>query len=240
MKVFVVNLARDTERMADKSAELGRLGVAFERFEAVSGRDLPSAEKNAAVDRFRWWCARGYRVTDGEIGCALSHHAIYRKTIDEDLPAVCVLEDDVPLADLFPEQLRRVGEWIDPAKPQVVLLTNHTPERCDDWCVRPAAWDCFAEAYVVTQSAARAILAANTPLKAPCDNWHRWVKTGVIELFHAFPTACRHTGMRFGSATVAYPIVERMSPLRRFAHKCVRLVFRPVDDLLLLFERKAR
>ena len=59
MKVFLVNLDKNPERLAAADAQLRKLGVEYERFPAVYGADLPKAEKRQAVNRFRWWCAVG-------------------------------------------------------------------------------------------------------------------------------------------------------------------------------------
>ena len=40
MKTFVVNLAKNTERMASMEAQLGALGMEYERIEAVYGKAL--------------------------------------------------------------------------------------------------------------------------------------------------------------------------------------------------------
>eukprot|EP00439_Symbiodinium_sp_Y106_P057730 s1873_g8.t1 len=43
--------------------------------------------------------------TKGMVGCFMSHRRIWQKVVDDDLPAVVVLEDDVRLVDNFKARL---------------------------------------------------------------------------------------------------------------------------------------
>ena len=43
--IYVINLDRDTERLASISANLAALGLPFERLPAVIGKDVPEWEK---------------------------------------------------------------------------------------------------------------------------------------------------------------------------------------------------
>ena len=59
MKVYLINLDSETERLAAADAQLKRLGVEYERFPAVRGSALTKGERDVAVNGFRWWCAVG-------------------------------------------------------------------------------------------------------------------------------------------------------------------------------------
>lgn len=231
MKVFLINLDKNPDRLAAADAQLKRLGVEYERFPAVYGKALSEEEKRRAVNRFRWWCAVGRTIRDGEIGCALSHYAIYRRMVEERIPMACVLEDDVLLEDAFPDQLRRVEAWVRPGEPQVVLLSNHTQERHMDAGVFPAKSDMFAEGYVLTGCAAQRLLGANLPMQVPCDHWGRWVRSGAIRLYHAFPTVCAQNRRDFASGTVSPDSfdVRRLPTFARFPHKAKRVLGKVLD-----------
>lgn len=194
MKVFLINLDKNPERLRKCDAQLRHLGVDYERFPAVYGKTLPKELKKRHVHGFLWWCAGGRRVLDGEIGCALSHIGVYRKIIAEGLDFACVLEDDVILTPYFADQLKRVEGWVDSGSPQVVLLSNHTKREPEDdgaWRISWTKGDRGAEGYVITRPAAIAMIRANYPLRAAADTWPRWVRRAGIELFHAFPVVCR-------------------------------------------------
>jgi len=84
--VFVISLARATERRTAVERHLRRLAVAFERFEAVDGRalDLP--------DTLRVHPECG--IPPGQIACCLSHFEVYERIVAERIPVACVMEDD--------------------------------------------------------------------------------------------------------------------------------------------------
>lgn len=235
MKVLLINLEKDTDRLAAADRQLKRLGVAYERFPAVYAKDLPQDELAKSVNRFRWWCAIGRPVMVGEIGCAMSHYSIYRQMAEP----TCVLEDDVVLDDRFPEVLAHVERHIDSTRPQVILLSNHTryiPNLPSIPNLQASTSDMYAEGYVLTPLAANAILKANWPLQAPCDHWGRWAKRGVIELYHAFPTVCRQDQTQYESGTVAngcFRVSELSVPMYVF-HKSKRIIGKIIDNVLPL------
>lgn len=228
MKVVLINLEKDQDRLRAADAQLKALGVDYERISAVYGKTIAPEARDRKVDRFRWWCAVGRPYTSGEVGCALSHF----KAWESCETAVCVLEDDVILAPEFPAVLERVGKWINPAKPQVVLLSNHSGETGEGVC--RSGGDMYTEGYVITHAAVKALRTSNNPLQTPCDWWGRWARRGVIELYHAFPTVCSQNQSQYESGTVQ-PGCLRVSELSLLAfawHKLKRLVGKVLDRVL--------
>lgn len=234
MQIFVVNLARDTMRWEAVHSQLLNAEVEHERFPAVNGRVLPQEERRKTVNSFRWWCAVGRPVRVGEIGCALSHYGIYKMVKDS---PVCILEDDVILDKKFKSVLAYVERNIDCSLPQVILLSNHTHKRQDvstDLCLRQAKSDMYTEGYVITPLAADALLKANFPLQCPCDWWGRWVRKGIIKLYHAYPTVCSQDQTQYVSGTVDSDAfnVKNLSLFRFCLHKFLRLIGIIVDRML--------
>lgn len=230
MKVYLINLDKDKERLAAADAQLTRLGVAYERVRAVYAKELSQAELDAAVNKRRWKLAVGRPVRAGEIGCAMSHYMVYREMTEP----VCMLEDDVILDERFQAVLKTVDQWIDPNRPQVVLLSNHTRE-IGSGIVRTQG-DMYTEGYVITPSAAQALLKANWPMQVPCDHWGRWVGRGLIELYHAFPTVCRQDQAQYESGTVDKGCfrVSELGPVAWAWHKAKRLMGKTLDRMLPL------
>lgn len=251
MKVFVLNLDRDRERLEAVDKQLRRLGVEYERIPAVYGKSLSTAEKNSKVNRFRWWCAVGRPITDGELGCALSHATAYRKIVKEELPMACVLEDDVVLDDRIPLVLNGLSQMLQSAVSQVALLSNHSypegqvgdghngfrsPSGMVDLSLTAIESDMFAEGYVITSAAAKALLRANDPVITCCDWWGRWRKLGHIELYHAFPTVCSQDKSRYESHTAEGMIcaVRNRSLLGWTGYKLKRLVGKLMDRMFVV------
>lgn len=235
MKVYLINLDSEKERLAAADGELKRMGVKYARFSAVRGAALTKVKQDAAVNRFRWWCAVGRPCRVGEIGCALSHYGIYKQI--EDRP-ICILEDDVVLDSQFKAVLEHVEKFVDVNKSQVVLLSNHANanNNAEVFSVVPSKSDMYAEAYVITPKAAIALLKANLPLQCPCDWWGRWARRGIIELYHAFPTVCSQDQAQYASGTVGVGCfkVSELNRFRWLMHKGKRLIGKIIDWILPL------
>ena len=236
LKTFVINLEKDTERMASIDRQLRQLGLVYERISAAYGKDLSVGERREVFSAFRWWCAMGRPVAPAEIGCALSHYNIYRRmTEDESLQYCCILEDDIALSQAFNSTLKEVERWIDPMKPQVVILNDHQNAYggLSVGIHRSPGGTC-TDGYVLTRVAARNLLDANLPIIVPCDTWGRWVRQGRIELYHAVPAVVRQMQDVFGSMTSENRSDVSKLPLpKRILHKAKRAVGKTLDMCLV-------
>ncbi|MBS0848442.1 glycosyltransferase family 25 protein [Citrobacter sp. JGM124] len=100
MKVFVINLARDVNKRLWIEKECARQDLDFEIYSAVDGGGLSEAFLNENVFDY----GKNF-MTNGEIGCALSHINLYKKIIDDDLKYALIIEDDAVLDDGLKELL---------------------------------------------------------------------------------------------------------------------------------------
>ena len=149
---------------------LKREGIPVHRFEAI--RPTP--------DMMQATVAPGKKFTKGEVGCNLSHRALWTELLSQpEGSTMLILEDDVelpmhhdrkkPLSDQIAEFMRGVPEdW------GIVFLG-----RCWDLC-----WACkrinqntvqtknalCTHAYALTQKAARLLLASNDPQALAVDH----------------------------------------------------------------------
>jgi glycosyl transferase family 25 len=98
--VYVINLDRSPQRLDHMGAQLGRLGIAFERLRAVDGREL----KPDYVAGFP-------PMSASQIGCFLSHKLAWQRIAEGDAPYGIVLEDDIHIAPGFAD-LTRSTNWI--------------------------------------------------------------------------------------------------------------------------------
>ncbi|MCZ4058658.1 glycosyltransferase family 25 protein [Pantoea sp. LMR881] len=116
MKIFIINLKNSTERRAKMEQQLRLLGLDYVFTEAVEGNKLSSDEKTNATSTLN------YAFLDGEIGCALSHQAIYAKMIADNIEQALILEDDVTL----PENLKNILDSITfpSASAAIILLSR--------------------------------------------------------------------------------------------------------------------
>ena len=101
LKVFVINLASSDVRRNKVIKRLKALGVDFEIFEAVDGRQDP----HPLFERYDDHKRRLYRrkkLAGGELGCFASHFLLWEKCAELNQPIV-VMEDDVYVANNFGE-----------------------------------------------------------------------------------------------------------------------------------------
>ena len=227
---FLINLDRHPDRLAAAQKRLSQVGVEAVRFPAVDGSALSPAARRAAVSRFHALLAHGCLYTPGQIGCALSHHAVYRRMIDENIPAALVFEDDMLLTPGFSATLTAAKKAVDLARPQVFLFSDGTYPplpHADGAFVRATCGDC-AEVYLITLPAARELLRVNSPMVVPFDSWTRFSARGHIELYRATPA----TATQDHTFQSVVPINGRpANGLLRLFWKAARLIEKPLDAL---------
>ena len=227
---FLINLDRHPDRLATAQKRLLQAGVEVMRMPAVDGSALSSSERRAAVSRFHALLAHGCLYTPGQIGCALSHHAVYRRMIEEKLPAALVFEDDILLAPGFPASLAAAETLLNTNRAQVFLFSDGTfPPLPSDGnaFTRTKDGDC-AEAYLLTLPAARELLRVNSPMVVPFDSWSRFTARGHIELYRATPA----TATQDHTFQSVVPINGRpANGFLRFFWNLARLVELPLDAL---------
>lgn len=207
MKTYVINLDRNPERLAFMRGQLERLSLDFERFPAVYGKSLSEEERAKGFSRVRSFIASKKRMSDAEIGVAMSHVGCYRRLLATDEPAALIFEDDVALGAGFSDALARVGKFIDPSRPQVVVFSGYGVENAETlpeeiraeksiWC---------ADAYCVTRAAAELLLKANDPVITVADSFKRWHRRFGLELYRALPATVRQDDVTFASENTVLP-----------------------------------
>lgn len=93
--IFVISLARSQDRRTRIAARLQELSLEFEFFDAVDGKDLSDYHHSLVDYSFAdFRKTYGRPLSNGEVGCALSHALLYKKIVDENIPHAVILEDD--------------------------------------------------------------------------------------------------------------------------------------------------
>jgi len=99
MRTFVLNLEHNTERKKYMQELLKDMPIDYEFFPAVYGRNIENINEVYNSELAQKKAKRQLNV--GEIGCALSHKAIYKKMIDENISQALILEDDISFLPNF-------------------------------------------------------------------------------------------------------------------------------------------
>jgi glycosyl transferase family 25 len=207
VKTFLINLDRNPERLAFMRGQLDGLGIAFERFPAIYGRELSPEARAKGFSRTRSFIASKKCLSDAEIGVAMSHVGCCRRMVEEDERYALILEDDVVLSGDFPSTLSRVEAFLNPGRPQLVVLSGYGVAGAESMPpeirAEKSAW--CADAYVLTLPAAKLILEANDPVITVADSFKRWRRWFGLELYRALPATARQDDETFKSENQVLP-----------------------------------
>lgn len=184
LPIHVINLARNPERLAHMAAELGRLGLAWQRFEAVDRLRESEARLTAAFGTGR--LARDYPATPGDMACSLSHQRLWQAIAAGPAEAAVVLEDDARLAEGFADfadeavvarmlqhtmGVLKLEFWPGPQQSRRLPLGQALGEAAAGSVLyRMRSTFLGSCAYVLTRPAAAALLAGFPRLRVPVDH----------------------------------------------------------------------
>jgi glycosyl transferase family 25 len=99
--LFVISLQDARRRREKVVAACAPHAITPIILDAIDGRQGLPAALEGNVDRGRARQHVGRTLSDAELACALSHQAIYRRIVDEELPGAIILEDDAILSPGF-------------------------------------------------------------------------------------------------------------------------------------------
>ncbi len=222
LEVYVLNLDRSPDRLADIAGRLTRLGLPFTRVPAVDGQAIGLLPwEGFDADLYRW--RHGKVPNPGELGCYLSHLATMRQFLGSGGEYALVLEDDAVFDDDFVSVLRDAIANAD-AWDILTLYGNRlgapmATRRLDGGRSIVGFWltQTGTVGYLINRDGARACLATLMPMSLPID--------------HAL-TRSWETGVRF-RGLVPFPLSTKKGPstitlVRRFPHwrRAPALIFR--------------
>ncbi|RZF50804.1 glycosyl transferase [Acinetobacter halotolerans] len=93
MKNFVISLTYANQRRDHISSIFEKQSIEFSFFDAVTPDTMEQVAKDLNVDITKTELAKS------EIACLLSHAALWKKTIDENLSYIAIFEDDIHLGE---------------------------------------------------------------------------------------------------------------------------------------------
>lgn len=218
LQARVINLDRDTARMARMAARLDALGIAFERFAAVDGRNLPDwlvpllpppPERLARP------------LTPGEIGCYASHLELARRCLEGDADAMLVMEDDQGIADDLPELLAACDRL--PAGWHLVRLSGQPRQAWLDLgaltggrhLARYLRAPIGTGAYLVSRAGCARLLAMGAAARGAVDEDMRAVWRHGLDTYGIVPPPFDHNA--FGASSIDAAAPRAQQPKRRLA-----------------------
>lgn len=103
MKIYIINLEKSTDRLTHQIKQFDRLGLNFERLNAVSIQDIT---EEFYLSHLKY----GQRlIKQGEMACFLSHKKAWELVVLHNEPCV-ILEDDALLVHDFADLLKAIEE----------------------------------------------------------------------------------------------------------------------------------
>lgn len=195
MKTFVISLKSEVARRNAMREQLESLRLDYEFFDAIRGSehfDDPRWYDDASARRLE-----GRSLRPGEVGCALSHAAVYAEIVKRGIPWALILEDDAMLHKALPAILSAIEDGAG-GQGQLISLS-----RCDAYVpwTKERLWGQFSIAtpclvkegaigqsvgYVISLDAAKAIATVNVPVKFPADSWGHY--RGLVKFKGVLPT----------------------------------------------------
>ena len=93
--IYLINLDQSTDRLVQCDRVLKQHNLAYERVPAVLGKELTQEQIDACYDADENRKHYYRTLSQGEIGCYLSHRKCWQKIAESELPFGIVLEDDI-------------------------------------------------------------------------------------------------------------------------------------------------
>ena len=179
MKSYLINLDKDTERLAFFKANFDRLNIPFERVSAVDGRLFSEqAYQDFMKERPRDYNRpEGKQWLRGQMGCFLSHYSVWQKIAESKHNFAAVFEDDIHISD----DLKYILEddfWIPDHVDVIRLETSTNRVRLDAratlsyaghpaYQVKSTSW--CAGAYIMHRRLAQQLVALPAKYHEPAD-----------------------------------------------------------------------
>lgn len=193
LAVFAISLPRFKKRYAYINGHLAaRFGNGYE----ILGIDGAEADADSVGD---------HRLSPGQIGCALSHLAAYKRIEERNLPYALIVEDDAVLPknicqildDLSPyfsdEEIIQLYNWGGGGEysGQMTVKIHRNMMLCHPMRASDLGG---TSTYVIGSGAARGILSANYPVKVTADNWEFFFKSEAVKvarILHPSPVSVK-------------------------------------------------
>lgn len=193
---LVINLDKSVDRLTQVSNQLAKLNIPFERIRAINGKELNESIKKSIIypiDHFETKVRFTRALTDGEIGCFLSHRKCWERLLESNEDWALVMEDDITISHLAYKYLLN-SSWI-PNDVQICQISCLEPlqkgrigiERPIDSTlsiVTPKSPTSLGtQAYLISRSFALRALELSIKLPAPVDNF---MFSPWFDLYHEF------------------------------------------------------
>lgn len=222
MKTYVINLKRCPERrlyMENLLSKYPFLNIEF--IDAVDGKLLSETQKEEQFDRKAAFKLYGKQLSDGEIGCTLSHQLCYKKIINGKDDFALILEDDLLIKRTDIEAILQNIIQIKEEKALAILLSGDyywTRKKCFfSYYSLAKVYDASCtQAYIINKKAAKALNHKRPYFLA--DDWVLFKQK--IDLYAIYPHLMDQNRAEFDSEVKANQIgiIKMNLSIKRYIH----------------------
>lgn len=196
LTIFVISLKKSIRRRKKITQRLHSLGLKFTFIDAVVGEDIPHAEKSRLCSRKRKEFLR-FPLSNGALGCLMSHRLVWQKMQDDGIDCALVLEDDaiiatevvdtLPLLENFKGNFDMINLHDRKGRPliDVAQISN-------SHSLTTTRYNAIATvSYMINQKAAKHLLSISLPAIFEVDVlMNRWWEHGLQTLVVAPQVVC--------------------------------------------------
>ncbi len=180
VRIFIISLKSATARRAAVSEQLTALGLSYQFFDAVLGRDALAHFRSVDPTLYRLNTRR--EPIANEMGCYASHLSLWKLSVELNEPIV-ILEDDCLFHPNFPDAIRVTSKLID--RFGFIRLQSHARPRkkatslaaCKVLEAEGFSVSYLSDvplclvAYAISPGAAASLVRSSTTLTAPVDKF---------------------------------------------------------------------
>ncbi|WP_306152666.1 glycosyltransferase family 25 protein [Roseovarius sp. MMSF_3281] len=208
-RAYVLHLERATARRANAQALLDTCGLEGEIWPAVDGAQCPADEIENAVGTGLFDPPYPFPLKTGEVGCFLSHRAIWADMQQRQADAALIIEDDAGLDpksfakafDLAQRHIGSLGYIQFQTRPQKgpVTAIDHAGDMA---LIVPQLGGLRTTAQLVSRETAAHLLARSSPFDRPVDtfvqsHWHTGLRPAMI-----FPSGIAEIAGQLDGSTI--------------------------------------
>lgn len=202
MKCYLINLDRSRDRLNYMAAQFDRIGLSFERVEAVNGRAMNDIELASFAKLSKNW---PNPLSPAEIGCFLSHRKCLAAVASGADAYAVVFEDDIKIS-IGAAQLLTSDNWVPKdadivkidAYGHEVLLSRAIAQEGAYGIARLRSRHLQTGGYIVSREAARKLLPLMDKASAPVDHFLFDPNDGPFDklnIYQITPAICRQAGL---------------------------------------------
>ncbi len=161
--IWVINMDKSKDRLKEITTNLESLGLKFNRFSAINGKELKEHE----IDKLTTPLCTNLLCNPGIVGCAQSHKEIWKKLVKDDkTDYYLILEDDATLSKESVEVIKKLEPKIREHSIDFINLSCihtgcgfvKTEFKIDDYEFGKPIFPLCLTGYIVTKKGAQKLL----------------------------------------------------------------------------------